>query len=365
MSAERTIIEYGGLAEGRLLELLDRISGIRVGFLGDLCIDIYWYADMTRSEISRETPHFPLPIVRETYSPGAGGNVVANLAALRPRAIRAIGVIGRDWRGMLIKECMKDLGVETEDVTEIAGYMSNAYCKPMRKGISDVVYEDPRLDFTGEPLGREQEAMVIASLEQAAREVDIFCVADQFINGCVTGAVREVLCRIGRSMPVVVDSRDRVTSYRNVILKPNEVESARAASQLSAGTEPVVYAKGLEGAAAAGMILREHLQSDVSMTLGKEGNLQIYGDRMVHVPPRDIAGPIDFCGAGDTFLSAYTCALAAGASREEAGQIAGMAAEVTIRKLGQTGTATREEITGRYREAYAVRKAGGTGNGKA
>ena len=47
---------------------LDAIfSGIdraRVGVIGDFCLDVYWLADMTRSELSRETPHFPLPVVQ-------------------------------------------------------------------------------------------------------------------------------------------------------------------------------------------------------------------------------------------------------------------------------------------------------------
>ena len=61
----------------RFVSILENISNARVGLLGDFCVDIYWHADMTKSELSRETPHYPLPVVRERVYPGAGGNDVA------------------------------------------------------------------------------------------------------------------------------------------------------------------------------------------------------------------------------------------------------------------------------------------------
>jgi bifunctional ADP-heptose synthase (sugar kinase/adenylyltransferase) len=49
-------------------------------------------------------------------------------------------------------------------------------------------------------------------------------------------------------------------------------------------------------------------------------------------------------GAGDTFLSGFALALAAGAARPEAAYFAGLCGEVTIQKIGMTGTASAEEI---------------------
>jgi rfaE bifunctional protein kinase chain/domain len=354
MSENDTITEYKGITNNRLQELLTEISNKKIGFIGDMCIDIYWYADMTKSELSRETPHFPLPIVEERYQLGAGGNVVANLVALNPKSISAIGVIGDDWRGMLVKKCLDSIHVDTDKMIEIKNHTTNAYCKPMRKGISNVIYEDPRLDFTGNKIAVEYEEKIVESFNNMASRVDIICVSDQFMNGCISKKVRDAIAEVGKKIQVIVDSRDRIAEYRNVIIKPNEVESIKDACKLCNCDEKIFLDKGLLGFAEAGRILNEKLNCNVSMTLGNQGNMQIYNQRAIHVLPRDIKGPIDFCGAGDTFLSAYTCALAAGAAREEAGQIAGMASEVTICKTNQTGTATKEEITNRFKDAYAA-----------
>ena len=77
--------KYEGMTRDRLTEILSQISTVRAVLLGDICLDIYWNADMRKSELSRETPHFPLPIVEERMSPGAGGNVAANMLALSPK----------------------------------------------------------------------------------------------------------------------------------------------------------------------------------------------------------------------------------------------------------------------------------------
>ncbi len=49
------------LSASRLTELLQRAQTARVGVMGDLALDGYWTADMTRSLLSRETPRFRGP----------------------------------------------------------------------------------------------------------------------------------------------------------------------------------------------------------------------------------------------------------------------------------------------------------------
>ncbi|NIM05563.1 MAG: sugar kinase, partial [Armatimonadetes bacterium] len=44
------------------------MRSVRVGVVGDACLDIYWEADMTRSRLARENPHFILPVIEERLS---------------------------------------------------------------------------------------------------------------------------------------------------------------------------------------------------------------------------------------------------------------------------------------------------------
>ena len=332
---------YPGFQPTRLDSLLSGIRNTRTGLIGDLCLDVYWLADMTKSELSRETPHFPLPIVKEWMSPGGGGNTAANMAALRPGSLQVFGVLGKDWRGDVLGRLLRDSGMDTGSIIVSQHAVTNAYCKPLRAGYSRIPTEDPRLDFNNDgPLSPEDEASLLESLIRCASGLDVLCVSDQLTYGCITPQVREKVMDLAREgLRVVVDSRDRIRLYRDVVLKPNEVEVVRAL-----GMAPSSIPLGMDDYVRAAVRLARETRSSVCMTLGEKGCVCVDDTSILQVPAREVPPPIDIVGAGDTFLSAFSCALAAGAPIHEAAWFANLAASITIRKINITGTASPEEI---------------------
>lgn len=314
-----------------LTEVFSGIDSARVGVIGDFCLDVYWLADMTLSEISREAPHFPLPIVEERMSPGGAGNVTCNLAALQPQKVCALGIAGNDWRGDALRGLLSTAGVDVSGLLTSPRRVTPAYIKPMRRGFTDVVYEDPRLDFEDRsPMTEEDEQRLLDALN--ALDVDVLCVCDQLRHGCITPAIRQRICELSREgLTVIVDSRDRIALYEDVIVKPNEIEAARAVQSNGSYEELAV-------------LLSRKTHCPAIVTLGGEGCLVCEDGRVTHVPARRVEPPIDICGAGDTFLSALACALAAGASLIGAAHLANTASAVTIRKINTTGVASRSEI---------------------
>ena len=318
---------------------LKKLGKGRIGVIGDFCLDVYWHADMTKSELSRETPHFPLPIVQERLSPGGAGNVVMNLLALEPKSVSAIGVFGDDWRGAALKSLLKKAGADVAGIVTDAKRVTNTYVKPLRKGFAEnVVYEDPRLDFTNyDALGKATERKLIAALDRLAGKVDVLCVCDQMPFGCVTPAVREKIVSLGKKgLTVIVDSRDRIGLYTDVIVKPNEIESARAFK----GEIPETAFEKLAAA------LEKRTGRPAIVTAGERGCYVSEKGKVVHVKACKVTGEIDFCGAGDTFLSGLAVSTAAGFGLSDAATIACCCSAVTIKKLKTTGTANRQELAG-------------------
>ncbi len=317
---------------------LNRIDNISIGVLGDLALDIYWYADMKKSELSRETPHYPLPVVREVMSLGAGGNVTANIAALKPGKLFVGGICGDDWRGEILKKRLEDIGADTSGLIVEPGRFTQAYCKPMRMGISDVIYEDPRLDFAAvDAPSAETEAKILQWLDAVDGTLDALCVCDQFKNGVIMEAVLERLCRM--KTPVFVDSRYKIGKFAvNGVLKPNEDECRAALASLG---QPVP-----EEAADMARMLAKTTGANVLLTLGEAGSLYVSAkdEDIIATSAAPCEGPLDICGAGDTSMAAFACCLAAGASPADAARTAVSASAVTIKKIGMTGTAAREEI---------------------
>ena len=71
---------------------------------------------------------------------------------------------------------------------------------------------------------------------------------------------------------------------------------------------------------------------------------------MTTIKAYPVTGPIDIVGAGDSTSAAIGCAVAAGASYEEAAAFGNLVASITIQQIGTTGTATPDQVRKRWQE---------------
>lgn len=324
----------------KLQEILDKLRGVHVAVIGDCCLDIYWHADMTLSELSRETPHFPLPITEERQLLGAGSNVAANVAALGARRVDVLTVIGDDWRAREWLQIADDAGISNEFVIQDKGRVTPAYCKPMRKGVSDVVYEDPRIDFNNRrAMSSTVEELVISKLQALSAQADAFIVSDQFVHGVLTPRVREAVCELAKRRLVFVDSRDNIAAYHDVIVKPNELELLTAVyrDQLQNQTDD-------KQILSAAQTLCRKVMGPVCVTLGDKGVLWVDEEQVRTYPAIQVAGPTDIVGAGDAFMAAMATTFATGSSQPDAVTMGTMAASIAIQKIGMAGVVARQEL---------------------
>lgn len=337
------------MTRARLEELLSHMASIRVGVIGDACLDVYWDADMTLSRLARENPHYILPVIGERVSPGGGSNAAACVAALAGQPVPLLGVVGADWRGRELSRLLPTHGVSDDYLVKSGSRITTAYCKPLRRGYTHLVYEDPHLYFENHiPMSSEDEDEVLAQLKRLVNDIDALIVADYLEFGVVTDRIRDAINKAAiAGLPIIVDSRDRITQYRHVTLKPNDLEAEQA---IIPGTSSVEMPRE-KLADVAGRLARSQ-ESDVCLTMGEQGCLWAVGGTIEYIPTVPAPPPIDIVGAGDCFAAAFTTARAAGASGPEAAAVANLAAAVVVRKLNTTGTASAQEIMNRYDVDY-------------
>ncbi len=330
------------LDRSRLDALLHTVSRVHAVVIGDVCVDAYWMADMRLSELSRETPHHNLPVVEERYALGGAGNVMNNMRALGASVV-PVTLLGRDFRGEIAKQLMAEVDLPLHCSAVDPSRVTPCYVKPYRMGYGDVRYEDPRIDFENrEAMSEVCETRVLECLKNAAADADVIAVSDQLSFGVITPRVRQAIRDLATNgKRVIVDSRERIAEYAGCIVKPNEIESARAVHLSPAAVTPEDYLPVAEA-------LRSLTGMDALITMGGQGALCVTEDAVMHVLPQKVAPPIDIVGAGDSFLSACALALGAGASLAEAAALGNLASAVTIQKLGQTGTATADEIRNQF-----------------
>ncbi|MFC1736461.1 bifunctional heptose 7-phosphate kinase/heptose 1-phosphate adenyltransferase [Candidatus Hydrogenedentota bacterium] len=340
----------------RLSKILKNFGKARVLLVGDICLDKWCYYDPQAGSESRETGMTIHAIVRKDLTPGGGGNTLWNLADAGAREVRALGLIGDDGEGYDLKKALLAKDINVDFLFQYPGFQTYTFTKILNAdtGIEDV----PRVDFINRAVVTpEIEAEMLAALDKVLPLVDAVVVADYSESGSeslFTDALVDKLSALAAANPekvFVVDSRERISHYHHMILKPNEVEMRVALEDLTGeklhlGAEELVEAVGRLGEE-----LRVRMGGDepLYVTLGEKGVMLFEGGEpdLIHTAP--VAEPVDICGAGDTFISALTLALWATQKLDgkpdyrAAAEIGNLAASITIMKKG-TGTATPEEM---------------------
>ncbi len=332
----------GGLSRHRAKKVLEKFPALKVGVMGDFNLDAYWYADMTQAQLSRETPLFPRPVIRETYNPGGAANVAWNLAALGVGHVTAFSVFGTDWRGVLLRATLEAAGVDLSFCVTAHDRITPMFGKIILTAY-ETQQEDARLDFVNEVSANpHQQNELMDKLYQALFGLDALVIADYFPEGVFNSQIRERIDEVVHHtdrLVCVADSREHIGDFPHLIIKPNRME----ASRLFFPSKPA-EAVTLEMLSQASLELSVNNGKPSYVTLGAEGCLVAYQGQCTHLHPARLPFPIDPVGAGDSFLACLAASLAAGASPQEAGILANLAAAVTICKTRVTGTASPQEI---------------------
>jgi bifunctional ADP-heptose synthase (sugar kinase/adenylyltransferase) len=336
------------LSHDTLDSILTCLPDKAVGVLGDLFLDRYLDIDAALTEPSLETGLDAYQVVAVRSCPGAAGTVMNNLSALGVGRIHPIAVIGDDGEGYELRAALNRLtGVVSEAVFSCPSRRTPTYTKPMLCE-KDQTRELNRLDIKNHaPMPAEFESKILLGLEQLWESLDVLLVVDQVSEtdcGVVTARIRDKLTELGRCWPdriILADSRERIGLFQSVWLKPNQVECVRAMG-------------GALDVEASATELARHCGRPVFCTRSEQGILLVDPaqdpPRSAVIPAFGVTGPIDPVGAGDSTSAALACALAAGASLDDAAALGNLVASITIQHLGMTGTASPQQVRERWRQ---------------
>ena len=316
-------------------EILNHFPKMSALVVGDICLDRWCRYDPALAEPSRETEIPRNAVVSTEITPGAGGTVANNLAALGVGRVSVLGVTGDDGFAFELRQALAARRIEFDLLLKLPEWTTFTYTKIINRDTDEE--DNPRLDFipTGD-LPEAAERQLLATLRRVAPRFDVILVSDQAETergGVVGCGMREALLELAIAYPkkvIWVDSRLRPELFRKVIVKPNEDEAAAACLR------------------AFGWINYDDLRSLIDgplllVTHGGDGFtlLDAKGER--RIPTKKTANPIDICGAGDSFSAGAAMALAVTGDAEVSARFGDLVASITIMKRG-TGTASRAEI---------------------
>ena len=320
----------------RLKKIVEAFPNITVTVLGDMVADEFVFGEISR--VSREAPVLILKHRERSVVPGGGANAANNLADLEVNVL-PVGIVGDDEPGRMLLKCFRQKRIAVSGVLKDKSYATITKTRILAGMTHTARQQVVRIDR--EPQ-QAPNAHLTRELYLAARNYahasDALLISD-YGYGAATPALVSALREKGKvSVPIVLDSRYRMLQYSGVTaVTPNEPEVEEALGVRIGQEWSQVIAAGEQ------VMERMKLQS-LLITRGRDGMVAFdHKHKPVDIP---IFGPdqvTDVTGAGDTVIATFTAALAAGASTEEAAQLANYAGGVVVMKRG-TATVSREEL---------------------
>jgi rfaE bifunctional protein kinase chain/domain len=321
----------------RLNKIVEAFPNITVTVLGDLVADEFIFGEISR--VSREAPVLILKHRERTVVPGGAANAANNLADLGVNVL-PVGIVGDDEPGRMLLKYFRHKRIAVSGVLKDKGYTTVTKTRILAGMTHTSRQQVVRVDR--EPL-QAPTSHLTRELYLATRNYthasDALLVSD-YGYGAATPAIVNALREKGKveSTPIVLDSRYRLLQYSGATAAtPNEPEVEEALGIRIGQDWNKLISAGEQ------VMERMKLQS-LLITRGRDGMVAFdHRHKPVDIPIVGSDQVADVTGAGDTVIAAFTAALAAGATTEEAAQLANYAGGIVVMKRG-TATVSRQEL---------------------
>ena len=322
---------------GHLKKIVEAFPNVTVTVLGDLVADEFIFGEISR--VSREAPVLILKHRERTIVPGGGANAVNNLADLGVNVL-PVGIVGDDEPGRLLLKYFRHKRIPVSGVLKNKSHTTVTKTRILAGMTHTARQQVVRIDREPqEPPNQHLTRELYLAARNYAHVSDALLVSD-YGYGAATPAIVSALRDKGKlgAVPIILDSRYRMLQYSGITAAtPNEPEVEEALG--------IHIGNDWQGVVAAGKQLMQRMKmQSLVITRGRDGMVAF--DRQhkpVDIPISGSDQAADVTGAGDTVIAAFTAALAAGATTEEAAQLANYAGGIVVMKRG-TATVSREEL---------------------
>lgn len=318
--------------KNRLEEILRKIPQSRVFVLGDLMWDEY-----IRGDVSRISPEAPVPVLlgtSEDRTPGGAANVLKNLRDLKC-TMGILGIVGADGNGVALQHELEKWGLaEHLQLIRMADRPTTIKTRFMARNQQLLRVDREKASAIDE----RTEGEVLKAFERSIGAFDAVIISD-YDKGLLTRRVITEAIRIARAKKIFVAVDPQVKHFRDYsfsdIMTPNEKEASEGIGKSFPQSDEDV-------AQIAAEIRRELKLEHLLITRSQRGMAYFKDGQAVYLPTvaREV---FDVTGAGDTVITVYTAAIAAGATHIEAMVLSNIAGGIVVGKLG-TATATVAEI---------------------
>jgi len=298
---------------------------VKLLVVGDVMLDRYWFG-----KVNRISPEAPVPVVavnRSEERAGGAANVAANVVAMGARC-ELLSVVGDDEGGGTLGRLLDQLGVDNHL------HIDDKMKTTVKVRIVSQNQQLLRSDFESLP-GHDVLARCFDDFANELPNVECVILSDYGKGGLPR--IQEMIdLGVSVGVPVMVDPKgvDFSRYKRATMVTPNLAEFEAVVGKCADEQQ-------MEERAVA--LIRDLELSGLLVTMGSQG-ARLFSPEGEMIKCESLAREVyDVSGAGDTVIAIFSTALAAGMGRQEAMEIANIAAGIVVGKVG-TAQVEREEI---------------------
>ncbi len=310
-------------------KIISRFKDKNILVIGDIILDHYIWG-----KVNRISPEAPVPVVevtRESFLLGGAANVAYNIVSLGGKA-SIIGINGQDIAGEALINILMQRGVNCDGIftenrpTTVKTRVIAHNQQVVRFDREDKKYVDGKI-LKG----------ILKYINSVILNYDAVIVSD-YKKGMVSPElVKDIVKKTKpKGMFIAVDPKvGHFDFYKGVSLITPNVMEASSGSNIEIRDDKTLLKAGKN-------LMKKVSCKAVLITRGEQGMSLFQKEKVSHIPT--VARKVyDVTGAGDTVISAFTLAHAAGANMEEAAVIANHAAGIVVGEVG-TAVTTADQI---------------------
>ena len=305
--------------------LFQQFPDVKIGVIGDLMLDTYWWG-----HVERISPEAPVPVVsldKREYRIGGAGNVALNLASLGAK-VNVLSVIGNDDDGEILKGLLDQNRIQTKYLLK-----SEKRITTNKTRVISMNQQMMRLDSeTTRDLSADDQQQIIQMLAKfLEKEKPGVLIFEDYNKGVLSEKVIKESLKLCKSRQVITSvdpKRKNFFSYQGAdIFKPNLKEVREGLNILLEKVDLPALAK-IHGQ------LVEKIHHHISLITLSEKGLFYQHDDQAHIFPSHLRSIADVSGAGDTVIAVASLVYAATKDVKLMAEIANIAGGLVCEEVG-------------------------------
>jgi len=319
------------ISKERFDQIFTGWGGHKILVLGDVMLDEYLWGNVSR--ISPEAPVPVVEIVKESVKLGGAANVALNVKSLGDAPI-LVGVVGDDRNSERMMSALNEAQIKSDGI-----FVDNPRMTTIKTRVIAHNQQVVRADRENtEEIPDKLIEKIIGFVKKKIPDIHAIIISD-YGKGVITYKLLHELIELCKQNNVFISVDPKDTHFMNYkrvsLITPNHQEAG------------FVYGKRIKDESTleeVGWGLLEKLKAEALLiTRGEKGMSLFEANGTLTYFPTRAREVYDVTGAGDTVISAFTCAVAAEAKYKEAALISNHAAGLVVGEVG-AAQVNKEEL---------------------